>query len=204
MKLKHYLTGIFALFTVIISISGQTEKTTTPMTKSASVKSSVENKPVAPAFNLTSPDGKKFELAALRGKVVVLNFWFTGCPPCVAEMPKLNELTGKFQNQDVVFIAPTWDTEPILQTFLKKTSFKYNIVANAGDIILGSYGDGTGNVSMPTHIIIDKEGNIETKVIGSLVKSDNSTKQLEEFTDTITRLVKESPDKKTVKAIVAQ
>src|SRR4051812_27891598 len=44
-----------------------------------------ENKLAAPNFSVTSLEGEKFELAALRGKVVVLNFWFTGCAPCVAE-----------------------------------------------------------------------------------------------------------------------
>ncbi len=202
MKIRTYLSGIFTMLVVAISINAQTEKTIAAPAKSAPVISSAESKPVAPAFNLISLDGKKFDLASLRGKVVVLNFWFTGCPPCLTEIPKLNELVEKFQNQEVVFIAPTWDNETVLQNFLKKTTFKYNVVANAGDIILGSYSDGTGNVAMPTHMIIDKEGNIETKLIGGLIKTDGSTKQLEEFTAAITRLVKKPYVRDTVKTII--
>lgn len=190
MKSKILIMGILAVLVLAISITAQTEKTIVSAPKSSTVETSAQNKHATPAFDLTSLDGKKFELASLRGKVVVLNFWFTGCPPCITEMPKLNELVEKFQDQDVVFIAPTWDTEDILRAFLKDTPFKYNVVANAGNLILGSYRNGSGNVAMPTHIIIDKEGNMETKIIGSLIKEDGNAKQLEEFTATIERLVK--------------
>src|SRR5262249_20333011 len=50
-----------------------------------------------PAFNVTSLDGQKLDLSALKGKVVVLNFWFIDCPPCQAEMPSLNTLVSEFK-----------------------------------------------------------------------------------------------------------
>jgi peroxiredoxin len=114
-------------------------------------------------------------------------------------MPELNKLTEKFKNDEVVFIAPTWDTPAILPDFLKKYPFKYNIVANAGGLIIDTYGDGTGNVAMPTHIVIDKEGNIDTKIVGGLIKPDGSTPGLDELTNAIMRLAKKSSDKTQVK-----
>jgi peroxiredoxin len=121
-------------------------------------------KPIAPAFSLTSLKGEKFELAALRGKVVVLNFWFTGCAPCVAEFRKLNDLVNNFKNKEVVFIAPTLDNVTTLKRFLKEHRFKYHVVPNAGSLIASTYSDGTGNVVFPTHIVINKEGEIDTRV----------------------------------------
>lgn len=59
----------------------------------------------APHFSVTDVDGNTYDLAALKGKVVVLNFWFIGCAPCKREMPELNELVAKYKGKDVVFLA---------------------------------------------------------------------------------------------------
>lgn len=126
-----------------------------------------ENKPTAPAFSVTSLEGEKFDLAALRGKVVVLNFWFTGCAPCIAEFNKLNGLVDKFKKKGVVFLAPTLDNAATLKPFLKEHRFKYDVVPGAGGLIVSTYSDGSGNVVFPTHIVIDKEGKIDTRVTGA-------------------------------------
>jgi peroxiredoxin len=196
MKLQTRLLSIFFLLTIIANINAQTEKSIVSPTLNAPINSSAEKKNVAaPAFNLTSLDGKIFELASLRGKVVVLNFWFTGCVPCVAEMPKLNELVEKFKDDDVVFIAPTWDSKTVLQTFLKNHTFKYNIVPSAMRLIVNTYSNGTGEVAMPTSIIIDKEGNIHTRINGGLIKTDGNTKEFDNLANTIMRLAKKSTSK---------
>src|ERR687893_223477 len=104
MRLRKYLLSCALVLTASVTVFSQAAKPA----------ASPESKSAAPAFSLTSMDGKKFELASLRGKVVVINFWFTGCPPCIEEMPKLNELVEKFKDKDVVFIAPTWDNEATL------------------------------------------------------------------------------------------
>ena len=199
------MSSIFCLLTIIVTSNAQTEKSAVPPTLSAPINSSAEKKSVAaPAFNLTSLDGKIFELASLRGKVVVLNFWFTGCVPCVAEMPKLNELVEKFKDSDVVFIAPTWDSKTVLQTFLKNHTFKYNIVPSAMSLIVKTYSSGTGDVAMPTNIIIDKEGNIHTRIEGSLIKTDGNTKEFDNLADTIMQLAKKSTSQTIIKTGVNQ
>jgi peroxiredoxin len=178
MRLCFYLlTAVLVLTTSTISFS----QTTKP------VNSSSESKRIAPAFNLTSLDGQKFELAALRGKVVVMNFWFTGCEPCVAEMPKLNGLVDKFKEKDVVFIAPSWDNASILSAFLKEHRFKYQVVPNAGGLIIRTYSDGTGNVVFPTHLVIDREGRIDTRLTG--------VKQLDDLRSAIARVVNTRSEK---------
>jgi peroxiredoxin len=126
-----------------------------------------EEKPSAPAFSLTSLTGEKFELAALREKVIVLNFWFTGCVPCVAEFGELNGLVKEFKNKGVVFIAPTLDDATTLKPFLKEHRFMYHVVPNAGSLIAGTYSDGSGNVVFPTHIVIDKDGKVDTRMTGA-------------------------------------
>jgi peroxiredoxin len=151
-------------------------------------------KPDAPAFNVTSLEGKQFDLVSLRGKVVVIDFWFTGCPPCLEELPKLNSLVDEFKNKDVVFIAPTWDKEPILRSFLKEHPFKYNIIPNAKALVLEACRDGEGNVVVPIHIVIDKGGKIEMKWEGGFT-TEEGKKGYDNFRSAIIRLVNASPGK---------
>ena len=59
----------------------------------------------APLFSVVDVDGVKYDLSQLKGKVVVLNFWFIGCAPCKREVPELNALVEKYKTKDVVFLA---------------------------------------------------------------------------------------------------
>ena len=152
-----------------------------------SANPSDDSKLTAPAFSMTSIDGEKFELAALRGKIVVLNFWFTGCEPCIAEFIKLNGLVDKFKPKGVIFIAPTLDDIPKLQTFLKEHPFKYHVIPNAGGLILGPYNDGSGNLAFPTHVVIDREGKIDTRLV--------RVKRFEDLRKVISLLVKNYPER---------
>ena len=158
MKRRVYMFGLLMLLTLASVVASQTPSPAHPPG---------ENKPAAPAFSVTSLDGERFELGALRGKVVVLNFWFTGCAPCVAEFSELNGLVKKFKDKGVVFIAPTLDNVTTLKSFLKKHRFKYRVVPNAGGLIVSTYKDGSGEVVFPTHIVIDREGKIDTRVTGA-------------------------------------
>jgi thiol-disulfide isomerase/thioredoxin len=118
-----------------------------------------------PAITFTAKgmDGKTYDIAALRGKVVVLNFWFIGCAPCRMEIPGLNTLVKEFANKDVVFLALALDEEKDLKEFLKKTPFAYTIIPKTSEIA-----DLHSVEGFPTHIIIDRKGmNIGQLVGGS-------------------------------------
>ncbi len=119
------------------------------------------SKEIAPDFNVKTLEGKDLNLSTLKGKVVVLNFWFIGCAPCRVEMPGLNKLTDEFTGKDVVFIAFALDQTEALEKFLKTTEFKYQVVPKAGDIA-----SLFGAEVYPTHIIINKEGEIEYRLTG--------------------------------------
>ncbi|RMG47808.1 MAG: TlpA family protein disulfide reductase [Acidobacteria bacterium] len=118
----------------------------------------------APAFRVTTLDGEEFDLAALHGKIAVLNFWFIGCAPCRVEIPGLNKLVDEFKGKDVAFIAFALDDEEALRKFLKETTFKYHIVPRAGEIAKQF-----GVSVFPTHIIIDKRGRIYSFLTGGSV-----------------------------------
>lgn len=112
-------------------------------------------------FIVTTIKGEHIKLSELRGKVVVLNFWFTKCGPCKLEMPDLNGLVNEFKDKEVVFLAITFNKKEMIQQFLKNSQFNYKIAPNANDVIT-MY----GVQSYPTSIVINKEGEIVLKELG--------------------------------------
>jgi thiol-disulfide isomerase/thioredoxin len=125
------------------------------------VTASTDDSKEAPPFRVTTLDGRVIDSKELRGKVVVLNFWFTGCLPCVAEFPALNKLVEEFTGKDVVFIAMAREDEKRLKPFLQKRKFDYAIVPNAAEPTVQF-----GALKFPTHIIVDKKGNIASRITG--------------------------------------
>ena len=79
------------------------------------------DKPLAFDFGLPlrTPDGEPFDLAALRGKTVVVNMWATWCKPCIAELPSLDALAARFRNDpDVAFLLISRDVPQNLRSYL--------------------------------------------------------------------------------------
>lgn len=108
------------------------------------------------SFSATDMNGKKYKLKELKGKVVVLNFWFVACMPCQQEIPELNKLADEYKDStDIVFLAVCLDEEYKVEEFLAKKPFHYNIISD-GRYITNQY----GIKSYPTHVVLDKEGKI--------------------------------------------
>lgn len=113
-------------------------------------------------FKTTDMYGNKYNLKDLRGKVVVLNFWFVNCPPCKKEIPELNKIVAEYQqNKDVVFLAIALDDKAALQEFLQNLPFNYNII-DSGLFIAQQY----RITSYPTHVVVDKEGKVSFHTTG--------------------------------------
>jgi peroxiredoxin len=109
----------------------------------------------APDFKVRTLGGQIISLADLRGKVVVLSFWFIGCPACRNMEPKLNEFKARFPGADVVFLAMTIDPKAELEKYLKKERFDYIQVADAREAMSNFAFRG-----FPKNIVIDKQGKI--------------------------------------------
>lgn len=107
-------------------------------------------------FSVTDIDGTTYTLSELKGKTIVLNFWFVECKPCVMEIPELNELVKKYKNnKDIIFLGLATNRKEQLETFLKKQAFGYNIVPETRNVA-ATYGVS----GYPTHIVIGKNGKI--------------------------------------------
>ena len=108
------------------------------------------------SFTGKTLEGENISMEKLKGKVVVINFWFIACAPCVKEMPDLNQLHEKYrENPNVVFLAPTFENAANVKDFLKTRDFKYTIVPDAKNWIKDY------KISVyPTHLVVDREGTI--------------------------------------------
>lgn len=108
----------------------------------------------APDFTVRTLGGEVISAEHLRGKVVVLNFWFIGCPACMAEMPKLNLLKARFAGRDdVVFLAMTADKISAVKRFTERERFDYTHAAEAGPAM-----EMFKFVAYPKNIVISKSG----------------------------------------------
>lgn len=109
-----------------------------------------------PEFTVTTLDGQTLSADELKGKVVVLNFWFIGCPVCLAHKPQLNELRSKFAgNSDVVFLAMTADSASDVKKFIAKERFDYLQSANAVTAM-----DKFGFTGYPKNIVVSRTGEV--------------------------------------------
>jgi peroxiredoxin len=130
-----------------------------------------------PDFSATTLDGEKIELSKLKGKVVVLNFWFIACAPCRLEMPGLNKLVEQFKGEEVEFISIARESEQALRDkFFKEHEFKFKTIS---DIEQKVHRKLLGLQGYPTTIIIDKEGKIRLMTIGGKIDEDEATKDIQ-------------------------
>lgn len=84
-----------------------------------------------PDFNFKDINGNAISLQKLKGKPIVINFWFTACEPCIEEMPALNRLKEKYKNSDVVFLSMSFENKKSVTDFLKKHSFSFTAIPDA-------------------------------------------------------------------------
>ena len=146
--------------------------------ESASFDAALKGKPL-PDFVFKDILGNTYTPEDIKGKVVVINLWFTSCAPCIKEIPELNELVKEYENNDaVLFLALALDEKgPRLDTFLETHVFNYSIVPSAQDYVVKKLQAS----SFPTHIVLDKNSNVVftlagyTPQVGELIKSSISS-----------------------------
>ena len=111
-----------------------------------------------PDFRLTDLSGTTHTSESIKGKVVVINLWFTACAPCIHEMPELNTIVEEYkENDDVLFLAFALDPKGSrLDKFLKKHKFDYNIIPDSQKYITKKLNP----PGYPTHIVLDKNSNV--------------------------------------------
>lgn len=127
-----------------------------------------------PAADSKTIQGEKIRLPE-AGAVTVINTWFTRCPPCLEEMPALNELKKSYKaDGEVTFISLARDRPEDLNAFLKTHEFNYEVIPDEEEKIIGEL----CLTNYPVHIIVDKEGYIRYFKLG-IADTDEMRKVIE-------------------------
>ena len=126
-------------------------------------ESALVGKP-APPFELELLDGKKFKLADLKGKVVVLDFWASWCGPCVESMPQVVRVADEFKAQGVELVTVNLqESSKQITTFLERQKLKVTVALDIDAAVSEKY----EATSIPQTVIIDREGKIANLWIGA-------------------------------------
>jgi len=117
----------------------------------------------APDFSLQDMDGNQHSLKDFRGKVVIINFWATWCPPCRAELPSMNRGWAKIKDQGIVMLAVNVGED------------EYTIFSFQGDypidfpVLLDLKGEVINDwpiLGLPTTFVVDKQGKLVYRAVG--------------------------------------
>jgi len=128
----------------------------------------------APNFKLAKINGEEFNLSDFKGKVVMLNFWGTWCPPCRKEIPDLVNLQNKYNKEGLEVVGVTLNSGSAadIQKFANQKQMNYTLLTdfnnNETQAVTYLYGQAIGQQisSIPTTLIIDREGYIVKGYLG--------------------------------------
>ena len=117
-----------------------------------------------PDYTASTLEGKDVSLSAFRGHVVLLNFWATWCPPCVAEMPDLERLYREFKAEGLVILAVSIDVEgqKVVAPFWEKTGLTFPSLLDPSREVATRY----GAWALPTSFLINPEGEVIARIPG--------------------------------------
>ncbi|RYD71965.1 MAG: TlpA family protein disulfide reductase [Sphingobacteriales bacterium] len=127
----------------------------------------------APSFEATTLSGEKLNADNLKGKVAVINFWFTRCKPCLEEMPLLNNIVSKYEKENIIFLSFANDDAVKLKKFLRFTEFNFKVVPDS-NVLSATF---KLFAIWPTTIVIDETGKIQMIKVGGFDK--NSIQELD-------------------------
>jgi peroxiredoxin len=117
----------------------------------------------APDFKITADNGRQISRTNFGGKVLVLNFWATWCPPCIEEIPSLDAMQKQLANSGVVVLAVSVDkNEKAYKDFLSRAGVTFTTSRDPEANVSAEY----GTFKYPETYVIDRNGKVVQKIIG--------------------------------------
>ena len=123
----------------------------------------------APNFSLKNLSGDDISLEKFKGKVVILDFWATWCPPCRQSIPELVELQSKYKDEGLIVLGISMDDSDrtnnnALQDFVQQYQINYTVLRSGDRVALDFFG--SEQMAIPTMFVINREGEIVAKHVG--------------------------------------
>ncbi|MDR3049006.1 MAG: TlpA family protein disulfide reductase [Elusimicrobiota bacterium] len=163
---KSLIAAFFAAFFVIYNFhtaQAVSEKTMADLLQAGLM--TTKDKVAAIDFSLPSLEGKTIVLSSLKGKIVLLNFWTSWCPPCRAEIPSMQVLFERFKNEGLEFAAVNiQENNKIVAKIKQQFGITFPLLLD----ISGQVGAKYGISAIPTTFIIDRDGNIIARAVGGI------------------------------------
>jgi thiol-disulfide isomerase/thioredoxin len=133
-------------------------------------KASEENQRKLPDFSLPDLSGKPRNIKEWQGKVLVINFWATWCPPCLKEMPEFEALHTEYENKGLQFIGIALDDADLVKEFIASKLITYPILLgeDQGTKIAHDLGNIVNTV--PFTVIVNKQGLVVKSHMGELTR----------------------------------
>jgi peroxiredoxin len=132
---------------------------------------------LAEDFSLATPEGAPFKLAAHRGKVVMVNFWATWCPPCLEEMPAMDRLYRQHREANFVLVAVSVDADPKKVTpFVTQHKLTFPIGLDPKMDLANAY----AVRALPSSFLVGRDGNLAALAIGPRVWDGDAAHSLVE------------------------
>ena len=152
---------LFSCAVLLLALSGCSE----PESELQPVAATPTQGQPAPNFTLTDMEGAEVSLDGLRGKVVIVNFWATWCPPCREEMPSMEKLHQQFKDQGLVILAVNVEKDrAALKNFLQQHGYSFPVLHDSKSAVQNLY----KVFRFPESFIIDRNGQVVQKVIGAI------------------------------------
>ena len=119
-------------------------------------------------FSLQDLKGRTFRLRDQRGKIVLLDFWASWCTPCRIDLPHIEALQREHSREDLIVLGVNSESAPVARSFMQQQGYSFPSLVDEGYEVSDQY----QATSLPTIVIVDREGNISSYLVGLQRESD--------------------------------
>lgn len=138
-----------------------------PATNKPAAETGVTVGKILPGFTLAAVDGKQVNIAP-AGRIIVLNFWATWCPPCREEMPELNQFSGKYGDRISFYLVNIQESQATVADFLSQNGYDMNCLLDIDGQVAKTFRIN----AIPTTLVVDQQGTIKYRKSGPVTMAE--------------------------------